>query len=198
MNLKHGLLVALIVLVAWPAVSAATATDRPLADVAPVRCTKPGGVQRLVFDRDKYPTIRRHMRAAIRRGWPRRLIVNRRGTDARRDRLLEDIPTKEGFDRDEYPPAVGRGKGEGLERGRTTRVAGRRACATSLVPRTGRTARRSATRLRTSATARASGTRSGNGCERRFEENGDMSWTPVAETALDMADLLQSVEGREN
>ena len=29
--------------------------------------------------------------------------------------------TKYGFDRDEYPPAVGRGKGKGLERGRHPR-----------------------------------------------------------------------------
>jgi len=84
-------------------------------------CTRPAGIQRLVFDRDKYPNIRRHFRAAIRHGWPRRLIVSRRGTDARRDWLLEGYPTKEGFDRDEYPPAVGRGKGEGLERGRHPR-----------------------------------------------------------------------------
>jgi len=34
-----------------------------------------------------------------------------------RDRLLEDIPTRDGYDRDEYPPAVGRGKGKDLERG---------------------------------------------------------------------------------
>jgi Deoxyribonuclease NucA/NucB len=38
-------------------------------------------------------------------------VANRPGADKRRDRLLEDIPTKAGFDRDEYPPAVGRGKG---------------------------------------------------------------------------------------
>jgi hypothetical protein len=78
-------------------------------------------VQRLVFERDDYPNIRRHFRRAVRRGWPRRLIVNRRGADARRDRLLEDIPTREGFDRDEYPPAVGRGRGQGLKRGRNPR-----------------------------------------------------------------------------
>jgi len=84
-------------------------------------CTKPIGVQRLVFDEEKYPNIRKHFRIALRKGWPRRLIVNRRGADARRDRLLEDIPTKDGFDRDEYPPAVGRGRGKGLERGRNPR-----------------------------------------------------------------------------
>ena len=39
------------------------------------------------------------------------------GADARRDRLLENVFTRSGFDRDEYPPAVGRGKGRGLTRG---------------------------------------------------------------------------------
>jgi hypothetical protein len=80
-------------------------------------CTKPAGVRRLVFSPSKYPNIRRHFRAAVRRGWPRRLVLNRRGADARRDRLLEGYPTRDGYDRDEYPPAVGRGRGKGLMRG---------------------------------------------------------------------------------
>jgi hypothetical protein len=84
-------------------------------------CTKPDGVQRLVFSKRKYPNIRRHFRRALRRGWPRRLVLNRPGADARRDRLLEDIPRRDGYDRDEYPPAVGRGKGKGLTRGRKPR-----------------------------------------------------------------------------
>jgi len=48
-------------------------------------------------------------------------VLNRRGADARRDRLLENYPTRDGYDRDEYPAAVGRGKGRGLERGRNPR-----------------------------------------------------------------------------
>lgn len=50
-------------------------------------------------------------------------MLNRRGADGRRERLLRDIPIREEFDRDEYPPAVGRGKGKGkgLERGRHPR-----------------------------------------------------------------------------
>jgi hypothetical protein len=78
-------------------------------------------VQRIVFSARKYPNVRRHFRGALRRGWPRRLVVNRRGADARRERALRDIPTREGFDRDEYPPAVARGSGPGLERGRNPR-----------------------------------------------------------------------------
>jgi hypothetical protein len=96
--------------------AATTATD-----ARPAECVRPSGVQRIVFSAQKFPNVRRHFRGALRRGWPRRLVVNRRGADARRERALRDIPTREGFDRDEYPPAVGRGRGPGLERGRNPR-----------------------------------------------------------------------------
>ena len=100
----------------WMPAGANTPTDARLAE-----CVRPSGVQRIAFSAREYPTVRRHFRGALRRGWPRRLVVNRRGADARRERALRDIPTREGFDRDEYPPAVGRGRGRGLERGRNPR-----------------------------------------------------------------------------
>ena len=37
------------------------------------------------------------------------MVLNRRGTNQRRDRLLANIPRHAGFDRDEYPAAVGLG-----------------------------------------------------------------------------------------
>jgi hypothetical protein len=74
-------------------------------------CVKPSSVQNVTFSSTKYPTIRQHFLKALRKGWPRILVVNRPGADARRTRLLEDVPTRNGYDRDEYPPAVGRGKG---------------------------------------------------------------------------------------
>ena len=77
----------------------------------------PRGVINLVFSRSKYPKIRAHTVAAIRKGWPRVLVVNRTGASARRTRLLRGIPTRHGYDRDEYPPAVGRGHGVGLQSG---------------------------------------------------------------------------------
>jgi hypothetical protein len=80
-------------------------------------CSKPSRVQSIGFSKAKYPNIRRHALAAIRDGWPSILVLNRPGADERRDRLLEDVPTRAGFDRDEYPPAVGRGRGKGLARG---------------------------------------------------------------------------------
>jgi hypothetical protein len=96
--------------------TATTATDAGVAE-----CVRPSGVQRIFFSAQKFPNVRRHFRGAVRRGWPRRLVVNRRGADGRRERVLRDIPMREGFDRDEYPPAVGRGRGTGLERGRNPR-----------------------------------------------------------------------------
>lgn len=82
-------------------------------------CTRPRNVVDLVFSSARYPNIEAHFRKALDRGWPRILVINRKGADDRRDRLLRDIPTKPGFDRDEYPPAVGRGAGRaGLKRGR--------------------------------------------------------------------------------
>ena len=79
-------------------------------------CSRPRAVQPLVFRRSRYPNIRRHVIRALRRGWPRVLVLNRPGTDERRARLLEGIPTRRGSDRDEYPPAVGRGRPNGRSR----------------------------------------------------------------------------------
>jgi hypothetical protein len=106
-----------------PCLTRSTGTEPPPAPSQPVtrRCTKPSRVQPISFSRTKYPNIRRHFRGALRRGWPRTLVLNRPGADARRDRLLGGIPTREGFDRDEYPPAVGRGGGKGLVRGSNPR-----------------------------------------------------------------------------
>lgn len=84
-------------------------------------CVKPENVQNISFSKTKYPEIRRHFLRALRKGWPRTLVLNRRGAEARRERLLTGVPTKHGYDRDEYPPAVGRGNGPGLDRGTNPR-----------------------------------------------------------------------------
>jgi hypothetical protein len=73
-------------------------------------CTRPQTVQDIGFSKTKHPTIMAHYEAAIRDGWPKILAINRQGADARRNRLLRDFDTRDGYDRDEYPPAVGRGK----------------------------------------------------------------------------------------
>jgi len=86
--------------------------SRPLPSPAP----SPQGRQDR-FSKTRYPNIRRHFLRAVRKGWAAVLVLNRPGAAARRDRLLESIPTRMGYDRDEYPPAVGRGRGRGLTRG---------------------------------------------------------------------------------
>jgi hypothetical protein len=80
-------------------------------------CARPRTTVSISFSATRYPHVRRHFRAALRRGWPRTLVLNRPGADARRQRLLTGVPTRRGMDRDEYPPAVGRGSGAHLVRG---------------------------------------------------------------------------------
>jgi len=81
-------------------------------------CAKPSGVQQIGFSATKYPNIRRHFLDAVHQGWPSILVIDRTGASSRRDRLLTGVATKAGYDRDEYPPAMGRGRGsEGLTRG---------------------------------------------------------------------------------
>lgn len=71
-------------------------------------CSKPSTVVSLYFSAAKYPHIHQHFRRAVRKGWPRILKLHRRKAGVRRDRALEGFPTRKGYDRDEYPPAVGR------------------------------------------------------------------------------------------
>ncbi len=87
-------------------------------------CLRPKGTVPLGFSSTKYPTIRAHYERALRRGWPRILVINRAGADARRNRLLDEygLGTMPGQDRDEYPPAIGRGAGrKALMRGTNPR-----------------------------------------------------------------------------
>ncbi len=96
--------------------------SKPTGTAAPSNpeagCVKPSGVQQVGFSATKYPNIRRHFLDAVSEGWPATLVIDRRGTDARRDRLLPNFATRAGYDRDEYPPAMGRGRGsEGLTLG---------------------------------------------------------------------------------
>jgi hypothetical protein len=80
-------------------------------------CTRTRGIVTLNFSAREYPAIKRHSQRAVSRGWPRTMVLNRRGTDERRDRLMRGRATKSGYDRDEYPAAVLRGRANGDLRG---------------------------------------------------------------------------------
>ena len=104
-----------------PAADRSPAPTLKPADDDPAGCTTPAGVQNITFSKTKYPHIRKHFLGALRKGWPRTLVLNRAGAEQRRNRLLEAWPTRPGYDRDEYPPAVGRGRGTRLTRGSSPR-----------------------------------------------------------------------------
>lgn len=55
----------------------------PEEDGEATTCLKPTGVQRISFSKTKYRNIRAHYLAAVHRGWPRVLLLNRPGADAR-------------------------------------------------------------------------------------------------------------------
>ncbi len=74
----------------------------------PGGCTTPRKVQTVTLDRKKYRPILRHIREAIRDGWPRITRINRAGAGKRRNKALAGIPTKPGYDRDEWPMAMAR------------------------------------------------------------------------------------------
>lgn len=56
-----------------------------------------------------------HARAAVIAGKPRMLHIARALADAHRNASLRGIPTKRGFDRDEYPPAASAEGGRGAD-----------------------------------------------------------------------------------
>lgn len=92
-------------------------TKPPSHQPASRSCVLPRSVVTLWFSRSKYPNIRRHTIRAIKRGWPSVLVINRAGASRRRSKLLAGYRTLAGNDRDEYPPAMARGRGRGLTRG---------------------------------------------------------------------------------
>jgi len=94
-------------------------SSSPPPPPAATSCSRPATVQRLVFSSNMYPNIKAHTLAAIAKGWPRILVLNRPGAAQRRDRLLENsgLAPRATEDRDEYPPAVGRGRANGSQKG---------------------------------------------------------------------------------
>src|SRR4051812_22485221 len=113
-----GVIVALL-LTAMRLVSAGpsgdSGPDRTASTAGP--CVRTTEVVPISFSATRYPTIHRHYERAVAAGWPRVLVLNRQRADERRERPPPAIPTRHDLDRDEYPPAVGRGTGRGLERG---------------------------------------------------------------------------------
>ncbi|HEV2057778.1 MAG TPA: hypothetical protein VGR11_00390 [Solirubrobacteraceae bacterium] len=111
-----------------PAAPAPSVAVTPLAppaadDAAPpapaTACIRPKAVARIAFSKARHRNVRAHYMRAVRRGWPRTLVVNRRSAQRRSARLLKNSRSVKGRSPVAYPPAVGRGRGgRGLTRGK--------------------------------------------------------------------------------
>lgn len=69
----------------------------------------------LNFPADKYPKTAAHIKSAIEKGETPICTIDRDGADENREQSLKGIPTKDGFDRDEFPMAMCAEGGEGAD-----------------------------------------------------------------------------------
>ena len=60
----------------------------------------------LIFPSDRYPETGAHIRKAIKKGHSEICTIDRDGADERRKDSLKDVPSKSGYDRDEWPMAM--------------------------------------------------------------------------------------------
>ncbi|MBN2980094.1 excalibur calcium-binding domain-containing protein [Cohnella algarum] len=60
----------------------------------------------ITFPADRYPETAAHIKAAIAKGESAVCTIDRDGADENREESLKGIPTKDGYDRDEWPMAM--------------------------------------------------------------------------------------------
>ncbi|MFJ5965691.1 sporulation protein [Bacillus sp. NPDC093026] len=65
------------------------------------------------FPSDRYPETAKHIEEAIDEGHSSICTIDRANSDEQRDRSLHSIPTKRGYDRDEWPMAMCKEGGTG-------------------------------------------------------------------------------------
>jgi hypothetical protein len=69
----------------------------------------------LYFPTDRYPKTAEHITEAIESGESDICTIDREGADENRQESLKGIPTKDGYDRDEWPMAMCAEGGEGAD-----------------------------------------------------------------------------------
>lgn len=67
------------------------------------------------FPSDRYPETALHIKESIEKGHSDICTIDREGADNRRKQSLKGIPTKPGYDRDEYPMAMCEEGGKGAD-----------------------------------------------------------------------------------
>ena len=76
-----------------------------LIDLSPAQDT-PQDIVQLEFPVDRYPETAEHIQDAIKAGQPDTCTIDRSGAEENRGESLKGIPTKKGYDRDEWPMAM--------------------------------------------------------------------------------------------
>ncbi|MNW28098.1 Sporulation-specific extracellular nuclease precursor [compost metagenome] len=61
---------------------------------------------KISFPTDRYPETSRHIQNAIERGRSPVCTIDRSGAEKNREESLKGVPTKKGYDRDEWPMAM--------------------------------------------------------------------------------------------
>ena len=90
----------------------------PAAGLAPATAQSCSSQRYSIYielSRSRYPGTTSHIADAIAGGEASLLHIDRPGADQNRRESLAGIPTKPGYDRDEYPPAVSREGGYGAD-----------------------------------------------------------------------------------
>jgi hypothetical protein len=72
-------------------------------------------VVQIIFPADRYPETAKHIQDAIKSGESPICTIDRDGAEENRDQSLKGVPTKKGYDRDEWPMAMCREGGEGAD-----------------------------------------------------------------------------------
>ncbi|GAA4848829.1 DNA-entry nuclease [Paenibacillus vulneris] len=69
----------------------------------------------LMFPSDRFPETAQHIKDAIASGESAVCTIDRKGAEENRKKSLHDVPTKKGYDRDEWPMAMCKEGGEGAD-----------------------------------------------------------------------------------
>lgn len=69
----------------------------------------------ITFPSNKYPNVADHIQDAINKGKPNTCTIDRKGAEQNRKESLKDVPTKKGYDRDEFPMAMCEEGGKGAD-----------------------------------------------------------------------------------
>lgn len=77
--------------------------------------TSDSEVVQLIFPADRYPETAKHIQDAIAKGESATCTINREQAEDNRKESLKGIPTKKGYDRDEWPMAMCNEGGKGAD-----------------------------------------------------------------------------------